>query len=97
MLSRAQGRPIRSCATKLRSAWRRHPTAVTVAGSVVVAAAMVVALAGHRGEFVAALHAAPVWILIVVAALQVVWLAVRSETWSLCVGGAGGTVARRRL
>ena len=55
------------------------------------------ALAGDRDEFAAALDAAPIWILIVAAALQVVWLAVRSETWGVCIGGAGGTVGRRRL
>jgi hypothetical protein len=70
---------------------------VTLAGSFVVAAALVIALAGHRHEFAAALHAAPIWILAVVAAIQVLWLAVRSETWNLCVDGAGGTVTRRRL
>jgi Lysylphosphatidylglycerol synthase TM region len=89
--------PLRRAGTKLRSAWRRHPTAVTVAGSVVVAVALVVALAGQRAEFATALNAAPVWILVVAAVLQMVWLAVRSETWSLCVGGAGGRVTRRLL
>jgi hypothetical protein len=56
-----------------------------------------VALAGQRAEFVTALDAAPVWLLVVAAVLQIVWLAVRSETWSLCVGGAGGRVNRRLL
>jgi hypothetical protein len=86
-----------SCPAKLRALWRAHPTAVTVAGSVIVVIALIVALTGHRHEFAAALHAAPVWILVAVAALQVVWLAVRSETWGLCVDGAGGSVGRRRL
>jgi hypothetical protein len=84
-------------ATKLRLAWRRHPTAVSVAGSLAVVVAVVVALAGQRAEFVTALDAAPVWILLVAAVLQIVWLAVRSETWRLCVGGAGGRVTRRLL
>jgi uncharacterized membrane protein YbhN (UPF0104 family) len=87
----------RRSAIRLRSGYRRHPVAVTVAGSLVVAVALVVALAGDRAQFTAALEAAPVWILVVAAVLQVVWLVVRSETWGLCIGGAGGTVTRRRL
>jgi uncharacterized membrane protein YbhN (UPF0104 family) len=88
---------VRTALDKLRSAWRRHPTVVTVAGAVVVAGALVVALAGDRAEFAAALGTAPIWILLVAGALQLVWLAVRSETWGVCVAGAGGRVSRRRL
>ena len=88
---------VRRAAARLRSAYRRHPHAFTLAGALLVAAALVVALAGDRAQFAAALEAAPVWILVVAAVLQVVWLAVRSETWGVCIGGAGGTVARRRL
>ena len=82
---------------KLGSAWRRHRTAVTVAGSLVVAAALIVVLAGERAEFTTALGAASLWILIVATVLQILWLAVRSEAWGLCVNGAGGRVTRRRL
>lgn len=46
-----------------RSLVRRHPTAVSVAGSLVVAGALAVALAGKGGEFVAALGSAPLWVL----------------------------------
>jgi hypothetical protein len=88
---------VRTFFGKLRSAWRRHPTAVTAVGAIVVAAALVVALAGERAEFGAAIGAAPIWILLVAGVLQVVWLAVRSETWNVCVGGAGGRVTRRLL
>ena len=88
---------MRTALDKLRSAWRRHPTVVTVAGAVVVAAGLCVALAGDRAEFAAALGAAPIWILLVAGALQVIWLGVRSETWQVCVAGAGGSVSRRRL
>lgn len=87
----------RRAAAKLRSAWRRHPAVVSTAGALVVAVALFVALAGDRAKFTAALDAAPIWILVVAAFLQVVWLAVRSETWSVCVGSAGGSVTRRRL
>jgi hypothetical protein len=88
---------MRRAATRLRAAYRRHPAAITVAGAVLVAAALVVALAGDRHEFATALDAAPIWILAVVVVLQVAWLAVRSETWTVCICGAGGTVTRRRL
>jgi hypothetical protein len=80
-----------------RSWLRRHPAAVTVAGSLVVAAALVLGLSGKRDEFGAALHAAPIWILAVAALLHVCWLVARSEAWHVCVGAAGGTVGRRRL
>jgi uncharacterized membrane protein YbhN (UPF0104 family) len=76
---------------------RRHPAAVTVAGSLVVAAALVLGLSGKRDEFGAALHAAPIWILAVAALLHVCWLVARSEAWHVCVDAAGGTVSRRRL
>jgi Lysylphosphatidylglycerol synthase TM region len=58
---------------------------------------LIVALAGERAEFTTALGAASLWILIVATVLQILWLAVRSETWGLCVNGAGGRVTRRRL
>ncbi len=90
-------RLIRRSVARARSAYRNHPVKVTIAGSLVVAVAVIVALAGDRDQFVAALGAAPIWILALAALLQVVWLAVRSETWGLCIGGAGGTVSRRRL
>lgn len=88
---------MRRFASKLRSAYRTHPVVVTIAGTIVVAAAVVVALAGDRDQFVAALDSAPLWILALAAILQIAWLVVRSETWGVCIGGAGGTVTRRRL
>lgn len=81
----------------VRAFWRRHPTAITVAGSLIVAGALVYALADDRGEFAKALGAAPIWILGVAVALHVVWLAARSEAWWVCVRASGGTVGRRRL
>ncbi len=80
-----------------RSWVRRHPTAVTLAGTAVVAGALVVGLSGKRGDFEAALHAAPIWILAVAALLHVCWLIARSEAWHVCVDAAGGSVSRRRL
>jgi hypothetical protein len=81
----------------LRDQLRRHPGAVTVAGSLVVCGALVVALSGTRDEFAAALQLAPVWILAAAVLLHLVWLVARSEAWHVCVGAAGGEVSRRRL
>jgi hypothetical protein len=82
---------------RLRSWMRDHPTAVTAAGSLVVGGALVIALFGKRGEFAAALGAAPLWILGIAVLLHLVWLVARSEAWHVCVGAAGGNVHRRRL
>src|SRR5437867_2416654 len=81
----------------LRPWLRRHPGAVTLAGSLVVAGALALALSGKRDEFAAALQLAPVWILAAAVLLHVVWLVARSEAWHVCVGAAGGEVSRRRL
>ena len=70
---------------------------MTIAGSLIVAVAIVVALAGKRDEFVTALGVAPLWILGIAVVLHLVWLVARSEAWHVCVGAAGGTVQRRRL
>jgi hypothetical protein len=79
-------------------AWaRRHPTAVTVIGSSVVGAALVVGLWSKRADFVEAFGSASFSVLSAAIALQVVWLVARSEAWHVCVGAAGGRVGRRRL
>jgi hypothetical protein len=63
----------------------------------VVAGALAVELAGQRGQFTAAIHAAPIWILSVVALLQLVALIARTEAWHVCVRATGATVGRRPL
>jgi hypothetical protein len=80
-----------------KSFLRRHSTAVTVAGTVLVTAAVAVGLAGKRGQFEAALTGTPLWILGIAIALHIFWLIARSEAWNVCVGAAGGTVKRARL
>src|SRR5215207_4444095 len=89
--------PLTSRLTALRSLLRRHPTAVTVAGSLLVAIALVIGLAGHREKFLTALGSAPLWLLGVAVALHVFWLVARSEAWSVCIRAAGGRCGRRRL
>ena len=76
---------------------RRHPVAVTVIGSVVVAVALAVGLWGKREDFVDAFGSASASLLAGSIVLQIVWLIARSEAWHVCVGAAGGQVDRRRL
>jgi uncharacterized membrane protein YbhN (UPF0104 family) len=69
----------------------------TVAGAVAVTAALAYVLADRRDEFSTALTAAPMWILVVATALQLLALVSRTEAWRICVLAAGGTVGRRCL
>ena len=75
----------------------RRSIAATAVGALAVAGVLGWALAGRRDEFAAALDAAPVWILLIAAALQIVALVSRSEAWHASVTAAGGTISRRRL
>jgi uncharacterized membrane protein YbhN (UPF0104 family) len=75
----------------------RRSLALTVAGALIVAGVLGWALAGRRHEFAQALDAAPIWLLLVAAVLQIVALVSRSEAWHASVAAAGGTVSRRRL
>jgi hypothetical protein len=71
---------------------------VAAIGGPVLAAMLVLAVVVvRRDEFVSALGAAPMWLVLSVMALQVVALLARSEAWNVCVGAAGATVTRRRL
>jgi uncharacterized membrane protein YbhN (UPF0104 family) len=75
----------------------RRSIALTAAGAVAVAGALAWALSGRRDEFAAALDAAPISILLLAVALQIVALVSRSEAWHASVAAAGGTLSRRRL
>jgi hypothetical protein len=88
---------IRERVTAVRSTFRRHPTAVSLAGGAVVAIALVIGLAGHGHEFMVALRSAPFWVLGIAVALHLLWLLARSESWAVCIGAAGGSVSRNRL
>jgi uncharacterized membrane protein YbhN (UPF0104 family) len=81
----------------LRAFGGRHRVPITVAGSLVTAAALAFALTGRRHEFAAALSAASVRVLGATVLLQVVALLARTEAWHRTVEAAGGTVARRVL
>jgi uncharacterized membrane protein YbhN (UPF0104 family) len=70
---------------------------LSIFGAVVVAGALGVELAGRRGQFTAAIHAVPIWILVFVVLLQIVALIARTEAWHVCVRATGAKVGRRPL
>jgi uncharacterized membrane protein YbhN (UPF0104 family) len=70
---------------------------ISIVGAIIVAGALGVELAGRRGQFTAAIHAAPIWILSLVVLLQIVALIARTEAWHVCVRATGATVGRRPL
>jgi uncharacterized membrane protein YbhN (UPF0104 family) len=82
---------------RIRNWVRNHPTAVTLIGSSIVLAALIVGLWGKRADFAAAFTSASWLVLAAAIGLQVIWLVARSEAWHVCVGAAGGAVGRRRL
>jgi uncharacterized membrane protein YbhN (UPF0104 family) len=73
----------------------RRRVALSTLGFLAVTGALGVELAGRRGQFEAALRAAPIWLLALAALLAIVALLARTEAWYLCVRAAGGTVGRR--
>jgi len=76
---------------------RRSSVLTTLAGALAVTAVLAYVLADRREEFGTALRAAPLWILLVATALQLLALVSRTESWRFCVAAAGGTVGRRCL
>jgi uncharacterized membrane protein YbhN (UPF0104 family) len=76
---------------------RRRRAAITVVGSVLTAAALVVGLAGQRHDFSIALSNVALTVLTVAALLQIVALLARTEAWHVSIEAAGGSVARRIL
>ncbi len=75
----------------------RRRVLLSVLGALAVTTVLGFVLARRRGQFTAALHTAPVSLLALAAALQIVALLARSEAWNVCVRAAGGTVTRRLL
>ncbi|MCW2990515.1 MAG: hypothetical protein JWM73_1109 [Solirubrobacterales bacterium] len=82
---------------RLRVFGARHRKLIAVAGTVVVTAALVLVLWGHRHEFATAFSSAPLKVLALATALQIVALLARTEAWHGCINAAGGTVERRLL
>ena len=75
----------------------RRQTLLSIAFALGVLAALVAVVARHREEFVEAVGSAPAWVLVTATALQLVALLARTEAWHVCIGAAGGAVARRAL
>jgi uncharacterized membrane protein YbhN (UPF0104 family) len=75
----------------------RRRVVLSVLGALAVTAVLGFVLARRRGQFTAALHTAPVSLLALAAALQILALLARTEAWNVCVRAAGGTVTRRLL
>jgi uncharacterized membrane protein YbhN (UPF0104 family) len=76
---------------------RRRSALTTLVGALAVTAVLAYVLADRWDEFGTALRAAPLWILLVATALQLLALVTRTEAWRVCVSAAGGTVGRRCL
>jgi uncharacterized membrane protein YbhN (UPF0104 family) len=90
--------PVVECSvTGAREIRVRRTVVLSVAGVLGVTVALGFVLAGRRGQFVSALHTAPVALLALSAVLQVLALLARSEAWNVCVREAGGSVTRRLL
>jgi hypothetical protein len=86
-----------ACESDLGARSVRRRVVLSVFGALAVTAALGFVLAGRRGQFTVALDTAPLLLLALAAALQIVALLARTEAWHVCVGAAGGTVTRRLL
>ena len=61
----------------------RRRVVLSVLGALTVTAVLGFVLAGRRGQFNAALQAAPISLLVLAALLQIVALLARSEAWNI--------------
>jgi uncharacterized membrane protein YbhN (UPF0104 family) len=75
----------------------RRKLVLGILGALVVSGILTFALAGRRGQFVAAFDRAPLTLLALAALLQIVALVGRTEAWYVCVRASGGTMGRRLL
>jgi len=75
----------------------RRKVLLSLFGAVAVTCILAFVLAGRRREFSAALSSAPISLLGLAVALQVVALLARTEAWLVSVRAAGGSVSRRLL
>ncbi len=68
---------------------------ISILGAALVAGALGLELAGRRGQFTAAVRAAPIWILSLVVLLQLVALIARTEAWRSRAPQCSDSVASR--
>jgi hypothetical protein len=80
-----------------RVASMRRRVAISVSGTLVVAAILAYVLAGRGAQFSAALGTAPIALVALSVLLQIAALLSRTEAWTICVRAAGGTASRRVL
>src|SRR5436190_20371336 len=80
---------------RIRAFARRRRVLITIAGSLMLAAALALVLVGRRDQFATALSKVAVPVLAVTVLLQVVALVARSESWHQSIEAAGGRVQRR--
>jgi uncharacterized membrane protein YbhN (UPF0104 family) len=89
--------PQPQCPTQPSRRPGRRRAVTTVVGALVATGVLAYVLSSRRHEFGEALQAAPVAILAVATALQLVALVARTEAWHVCVTAAGGQAGRRCL
>jgi uncharacterized membrane protein YbhN (UPF0104 family) len=82
---------------KSQACWARVRPALTVLVTLAAVAVFVVALKGKSASFTTALHSAPLGLLGLAAALQLLALLSRTEAWNVSVRAAGATVGRHVL
>ncbi|HEY3773472.1 MAG TPA: hypothetical protein VGL69_10790 [Solirubrobacteraceae bacterium] len=80
-----------------RESSMRRKVGVSAGGTLAVAAVLGYVLAGRGAQFSAALKTAPISLVALSVALQLVALLTRTEAWTVCVRAAGATVGRKVL
>jgi hypothetical protein len=73
----------------------RYRVAVTALATIAAFGGLAFVLAARSGQFSTAMLAAPIWLLLLAALLQLTSLVTRSEAWNFCMRAAGGSTPRR--
>jgi uncharacterized membrane protein YbhN (UPF0104 family) len=81
----------------LRPSTLRRKVAISTVGALIVGGALFFAVGGHSREFGHALTRAPIHMVVLAVALQLLAVLCRSEAWLVCLSAAGATVGRRVL
>jgi Lysylphosphatidylglycerol synthase TM region len=82
---------------RLRRQWHTRRSGLTMSVSVGASLLLGAVLVGKWDELEAGITGAPVAVVVLAVALQVLALVSRSEAWHVCVRASGGTVSRRKL
>jgi hypothetical protein len=84
--------PEGTCAPRLR-----RKVAISLLGTLIVAAILAYTLAGRGAQFSAALRTAPLALVAASVLLQIIAVLARTEAWTVCVRATGASVTRRIL